>query len=202
MGLTAREGDLVSPQVPLATVVRSDRLKAILRVPERDFLHIEHGMPVRLSPLARPNVEVTASVTVLSPAVDRMTRTGLVEIHIDNPDGRLVAGSSIRAHIELGRRSGVVLVPAEAVLFTATTHQTGEATAFVADGNTARRRDVRVGVRQGNRIEVVEGLNPGESIVVQGAHILRDGYPLRVLNAAGANQAAGTAPSESEEIAQ
>lgn len=203
MGLTAREGDLVSPQLPLLTVVRSDKLKAVLRVPERDFLKIERGMPVRLSPLARSDIQVEATVTVLSPAVDRTTRTGLVEIHLDNRDGTLVAGSSVRAWVELSRRSDVLLVPAEAVLFTSETYHTGEATAFVADGSTARRRVVRIGARQEDRLEVSEGLSAGEPVIVRGAHFLRDGYPIRVLNAGndGAD-AAVKAPSAREEIAQ
>lgn len=203
MGLTAREGDLVSPQFPLLTVVRSDKLKAVLRVPERDFLKIERNMPVSLSPLARADVQVNATVTVLSPAVDRSTRTGLVEVHLDNRDGKLTAGSSIRAWVELSRRSGVLLVPAEAVLFSADTHHTGEATAFVADGDSARRRVVTVGARQEDRIEVSKGLAAGESVIVQGAHFLRDGYPIRILNAGNdGDRAPAKAPSAREEIAQ
>lgn len=203
MGLTAREGDLVTPQLPLLTVVRSDKLKVVLRVPERDFLKIERGMTVRLSPLARPDLRVEASVTVLSPAVDRTTRTGLVEIHLDNRDGKLTPGSSIRAWVELERRKDVLLVPAEAVLFTTKTQDTREATAFVADGSTARRRTVRIGARQEDRLEIEDGLAAGESVVVQGAHFLRDGYPLRVLNAQSDGEG-GTAraPSAREEIAQ
>ncbi|QRK08859.1 efflux RND transporter periplasmic adaptor subunit [Archangium violaceum] len=173
-----REGDLAGAGSPVVTVVKSERLKAVLRVPERDFLRVREGMPVRVSPLARPEQTVEGQVSLKGPVVDRTTRTGLVEVHLDNKEGQLVAGSAIRATIELSRREGVVLVPAEAVLLEGDTERTGLATAFVADGQKASRRQVRVGVRQGDRMEIREGLAAGEQLIVQGVHLLRDGNPI------------------------
>lgn len=181
-GLVLRPGDLANPAMPLVTVVRQEQVKAVLRVPERDFLRVEVGMPVTVSPLARAELAVKGEVSLRGPVVDRTTRTGLVEVHLDNKDGRLVAGSSIRGVIELARRPDVVLVPAEAVLFTTETDTTGKANAYVADGSVARLRPVSVGVRQGGLIEVTEGLRDGEQLVVQGASFLRDGYPIKALD--------------------
>ncbi|HSP79171.1 MAG TPA: efflux RND transporter periplasmic adaptor subunit [Myxococcaceae bacterium] len=173
-----RVGDLAGGSMPIVTVVKADSVKAVLRVPERDFLRVKEGMPVRVSPLAKPEQVVEGRVSLKGPVVDRMTRTGLVEVHLDNKDGQLVAGSAIRAAIELNRREGVVLVPAEAVLLEGDTERTGRATAFVSDGAKAQRREVRVGARQEDRLEVVEGLAAGEQLIVQGAHLLRDGNPI------------------------
>lgn len=181
--LAVRAGDFASPQAPLMTIVRDDEIKAVLRVPERDFLRVRAGMSVRLAPLATPDQAAEAKVSLRGPVVDRTTRTGLVEVHLKNADGRLVAGSVVRAVIELNRRPDVVLVPAEAILFSNDTDRTGEATAFVADGTVARRRPVRVGVRQGGDIEIVEGLEPGERLIVQGAAFVRDGNPIEILTA-------------------
>ncbi len=182
--LTLREGDMAGPGVPIMTIVRPDRVKAVLRVPERDFLHVEQGMPVRLSPLARLDQQVEGKVTIKGPVVDRMTRTGLVEVHLDNKDGKLVAGSSVRATIETGRRPNVLLVPAEAVIFTIETDRTGRALAFVAEGERALRREVRIGARQEDQLEIVEGLRLGDSLIVTGAHFLRDNNPIKVAAAA------------------
>ncbi|MBI3183959.1 MAG: efflux RND transporter periplasmic adaptor subunit [Myxococcales bacterium] len=184
--IALREGDLASPGVPIMTVVNPRHLKAVLRVPERHFLKLVEGLPVELSPLARPDQKVEAKVSLKSQVIDRMTRTGMVEVHLDNPDGALVAGSAVRAKVVLNRRPGVVLVPAEAVLLTPQTDRTGEAVAFVADGTKALRREVKVGARQGGWLEIVSGLRPGESLVVHGAHFLRDGNPIQVVAAAGA----------------
>ncbi|MHB8878212.1 MAG: efflux RND transporter periplasmic adaptor subunit [Myxococcaceae bacterium] len=179
-GLNLREGDLAAPGFPILTVVRTDRLKAMLRVPERHFLKVALGMPVRLSPLARPDVSVATTLALKSPVVDRLTRTGLVEVYLDNQAGQLVAGSAVRATIELSRKKDAVLVPASALLFTTETERTGRAIAFVAEGTLAKKRDVKIASRQGGSLEVVEGLAPGEKLVVLGGHLLRDGNPIRV----------------------
>lgn len=179
--ITLREGDLASPGVPILTVVEPERLKAVLRVPERHFLRLAVDMPVLLSPLARPDQKVEGKIALRSPVIDRLTRTGLVEIHLDNSKGELVAGSAVKAKVELARRSNVVLVPAEAVLLTPDTDRTRKAVAFVADGSKAARREVEVGARQEDRLEVVSGLEVGEALVVHGAHFLRDGHPIEVM---------------------
>lgn len=176
-----RAGDMAAPGQPILTIVRDHRVKAVFRAPERDFLKIREGFPVRLEPLADGSTQVDATVTVRGPVVDRMTRTGLVEVHMDNPDRKLLAGTSVRARIELARRENVVLVPSEAVMLTGETERTGKAIAFVTDGKVAQRREVQVGARQGGQMEIVDGLKPGELLVVQGAHFLRDGSAVRVV---------------------
>lgn len=179
-GLVLRPGDMASPAQPLLTVVRQDTVKAVMRVAERSFLRIEPGMPATISPLARPEQQVQGEVTLKGPVVDRMTRTGLVEVQLDNRNGALLAGSSIRAGIELGRRPNVVLVPSEAVLFRTETDRTGKADVFVAEGNIAKKREVRVGVRQEGVLELTDGLAEGERIVIQGAAFLRDNNPIEI----------------------
>lgn len=178
--VTVKEGDMAAPQQPILTVVRDHRVKAVFRVPERDFFKVREGQKVVLHPLADESANVEAQVTVKGQVVDRLTRTGLVEVHVDNAERKLMAGASVRAKVELGRREDLVLVPAEAVMLTGETERTGRAIAFVTDGKIASRREVKVGARQGDKIEIVEGLKPGESLVVQGAHFLRDGSPVRV----------------------
>lgn len=179
--LQVRRGDMVSPSMPILTVVQSHALLARFRVPEREFLRVEPDMPVRLAPLGRPEHVIGGRVTMRSPMVDRMTRTGVVEAHIENPDGLVLPGSAVRGRIELSRRPGVVLVPAEAILFTSETRRTGHALAFVAEGDRAVQRTVRVGVRQADQLEILAGLTEGETLVVEGSHFLRDGNPISAL---------------------
>ena len=137
-------------------------------------------MAVSISPLARPEQVVNGKITIKGSVVDRTSRTGLVEIHLDNKDGALIAGSAVRATIELSRRDGVILIPAEAAILSVDTSRTGAAQVFIQDGDKAKARAVKIGVRQGDDIEIVEGLSVGEPVVVRGAGFLRDGNPIRV----------------------
>ncbi len=177
--VTLREGDLASG-APILTIVRPERLKAVLRVPERYFLGMEPGMAVAISPLARPEQVVNGKITIKGSVVDRTSRTGLIEIHLDNKDGALIAGSAVRANIELSRRDGVILIPAEAAILSVDTARTGAAKVFLQDGDKAKSRDIKIGVRQGDELEVIEGLSVGEPVIVRGAGFLRDGNPIRV----------------------
>ncbi|MDF1565252.1 MAG: efflux RND transporter periplasmic adaptor subunit [Deltaproteobacteria bacterium] len=174
-GLTLQEGDMVAPTMPLLTIVDASSLVLKLRVPERDFLRVRPEMPVTVSPLAANEVSVSASVTMTGPVVDRMSRTGLVEIDIPDAEHRLVPGSAVRVRIEISRRPDVIQVPAAAVILTPATERTGEALAFVIEDGTARKKTIRVGERQGDDLEVIEGLAVGERLVVSGAHLLREG---------------------------
>lgn len=188
--IALKEGDLAGMGMPIMTIVRQDKLKAVLRVPERDFFRVKEGQPVRVEPLGQAGNVANGKVTLKGPVVDRMTRTGLVEVMLDNADGKFMAGSAVRAAIELLRRPGVVLVPAGAILFTADTERTRQAIAFVAEGTTGKKRDVTVGWREGDRLEIVKGLAKGEQLVVSGAHLLRDNNPLKIVAATGDKAAA------------
>ncbi|HLT29424.1 MAG TPA: efflux RND transporter periplasmic adaptor subunit [Myxococcaceae bacterium] len=179
-GLTLREGDMAIAGQPIMTIVRDDAVKAIARVPERAFHRVEEGMPARVALLADPSVSVNGTVTVKGAVVDRASRTGLVEIHLDNADRKLVAGSAIRIHIVTAQRENVVLVPVAGILLQADTERSNKAIAFVADGNKAQQREVTVGRRIGDRMEIVEGLAPGETLIVRGAHLLKDQSPIVV----------------------
>ena len=185
-----REGDLAGMGMPIMTIVRADKLKAVLRVPERDFFRVREGMPARIEPLGQAGNVANGKVTLKGPIVDRLTRTGLVEVMLDNADGKFVAGSAVRASIEVLRRPDVILVPAAAILFTAETELTHRAIAFVAEGAVGKRRDVTVGWREADRLEIVKGLAKGEQLVTSGAHLLRDGNPIKIVVAAGAPAAA------------
>ncbi len=174
-GLMLREGDMVAPTLPLLTVVDASGLQLKLRVPERDFLRVRQEMPVTIAPLATPEVVVQASVTLVGPVVDRMTRTGLVEIAFPTGEVHLVPGSAVRVRIEVSRRLDVMQVPAAAIILTPQTEHTGEAVAFVIEGTIAQKRTIKIGERQGDALEILEGLEVGDRLVVSGAHLLREG---------------------------
>lgn len=180
--LNVREGDMALPSIPLLTVVKADSLKATFMVPEREFLNVEVGMPVDVELLGKKELRVQGRVGLKAPVVDRMTRTGRVEIHIANGEGRIPPGAAVRGRIEIERHANVVLVPARAVLLGLETDRTGMAHAFVVEGDLARKREVQIGARQGPMLEIRKGLKPGERLVVLGQHLLRDNNPVRVMD--------------------
>ncbi len=179
--LSVVQGDTVAPTVPLCAIVQTDRVKVELRVTEQDYVRIHEGMPVSVEPPALAGVVRAGTVTRVSPVLDRMTRTAMVEVDVENADGVLRPGMVAHASIELSRREGVVLAPSRALVLSSRTDTEREAAIFVFDreAGVARRVPVRLGRRYDRRVEIVEGLEGGEEVVVQGQHLLRDGAAVR-----------------------
>lgn len=191
--LTVQQGDLAAPQVPICSVVRADPVVIKLQVTEQDYVWIRDGMTVEIRPPALPDVLRVGTVSRISPVLSPVTRTALVEVVVENEDGVLRPGMVAEAAIELSRRPGVVLAPSRALVLGSRTDTERVAAVFVVDeeASVARRRQVRLGRRYGPRVEVLEGLNGREVVVVQGQHLLRDGAPVRTVRVSGSTVAVG-----------
>ncbi|MGC4067739.1 MAG: efflux RND transporter periplasmic adaptor subunit [Polyangiaceae bacterium] len=172
-------GALVGPTAPgsIATIMRVDRLRAYITVVERFATSVVVGMPARVQLDAAPNEPFQGTVVRVAPAVDPNTRTLEAEVQIDNRDGRLRPGMYGRGFIQIGKHQQATLVPVNAVQFTSKGEQV-----FIVNGNRAQLRSVHVGVEAdgGAMLEIVDGLTPGERVVVAGADGLGDGSEVRV----------------------
>ncbi len=102
-------------------------------------------------------------------AVDAQTRSVPVILEFTQPDERLRLGMAVKAQLFAGAPREVVAVPASAVL-----DENGISTVFVMTGGESfERRPVRVGARDGDWIEVTEGLEPGQRVVSRGAYLVK-----------------------------
>jgi RND family efflux transporter MFP subunit len=137
-------------------------------------------MRVEVTPPSLPDLHREGTITEISPVLDPVTRTANVTVAIDNADHALRPGMVADVSIELGRRPGVTMVPARAVLMTTRTETAQEGQVFVVEGDVARRRTVVLGPRYADAMEIVSGLRAGERVVTMGQHLLRDGSKIRV----------------------
>jgi RND family efflux transporter MFP subunit len=165
---------------PVFTIVRSDPLKFTGTVTEQASLNVRPGQPVRLRAEPASSREFIGRVTRVSPAVDVASRTMLLEAEVPNRDGLLKPGLFARATVVLREDHGVAFVPESAVSYFA-----GLTRVFVVADGAARERTVTLGVRQGDLLEVVKGLAPGEQVATSGLAQLHDGAPVTVLPAGG-----------------
>jgi len=154
------------PSAPIATLVESGRLRAIVDVPETDAAGVAPGHGAKVTIRATGRV-IEAKVTRVAGSIDPTTRTLRTEIDVDNADGSIRPGSYADFVLELETRSGAVVVPEAAVLV-----GKNSSVVFVLDheggGYVARRREVVTGVSAGRRVEIVKGLEPGELLVAVG----------------------------------
>ncbi|HEU4563072.1 MAG TPA: efflux RND transporter periplasmic adaptor subunit [Gemmatimonadaceae bacterium] len=174
-------GDLVQPQTRLFTVADVSTLVARVQVSELDITGVRAGDAADVTVDALGGAWVRGVVRRVFPAADTATRMVPVEVALSGPEARrLKPGFLARATFRLGERAGAVLAPATAVV------GSGDARAvFVVKEERAERRPVRLGVASGGRVEVLEGLAAGETVVTAGAEGLRDGAAVRVVRPAG-----------------
>lgn len=181
-------GALVGPSTgPVLTVVATDALRVFLPVTERDAASVRVGMEAEVSVDALPGRSFTARVERLAPAFDPVARTLDAEVLIPNPDGALRPGMYGRAVVFTGLHPAAIMVPAGAL------QRTGERWfAYVVRDGRVARREVSVGVDEGDAMEVVRGLAVGDELVVAGLDALSDGASVRV--ARGVDPFTGASP--------
>ncbi len=171
------QGARVVPQAPLLSVVDSSSVKVEGGVPEGDLGYVKQGGPAGITVEALGATPIPAVIDRIEPVVDPRTRTASVRLVLPNPDGRLQPGMSARVVLDLGQGEAPA-VPVDAVIKGELGASRGEVM-LVQEGR-ARRREVVLGQRAGDVLEVRKGLVAGDSIVRGGQEKLQDGQLVQV----------------------
>lgn len=178
--VTARNydvGDMYAMSMPIFTVEQIVPVKLLVGVSETDYSKVKKGDSVVVTADAIPGKTFYGKVNRIYPTVDPATRTFTVEVKIDNNYKTLRPGMFVRATINFGTNTNVV-IPDVAVV-----KQQGSGERFVyvlnAD-NTVTYKKVVLGRRMGAEYEVLEGLEDGDRIVIGGQIRLKDGIKVIV----------------------
>jgi RND family efflux transporter MFP subunit len=169
-------GDVVGAQTPLFEVADVSTLVVPIGVSELDVAQLSPGDTVDVSLDALPDSPLRGRIRRVFPSADPTTRLVTVEVALE-PGSQARPGYLARVRLRLDSRSDVPLVPASAVLSGAG----GVESAFVVEEGKAIRREVETGMVSRGRVEIVSGLEPGETVVVEGGTSLRDGAQVRAV---------------------
>lgn len=176
-------GDYVKVGDPLFQLVAPKKLRAHLPFPESAATRIRPGQAVKLfSPLA-PGQIFESRVHDIRPGVVEGSRTLDVLADIDNSDNRLRGGGTVNAQIRISANAQALTVPEQSVVL----RPAGKVVYVVADVDgqkKAQQKIVRTGAKRGGRIEIVEGLQGGETIVLDGAGFLTHNAAVAIKDAA------------------
>ena len=167
-------GEFLAAGAPVAVIVRTHPLRLKVSIPERDAAAIRVGQVVRVRVEGDPS-EHTGRVVRLSPVLEKQNRTLTVEAEVDNRQGRLRAGSFATAEILIDAQQQVVLAPASAIVTFA-----GIEKVLAEKQGRAIERRIRTGRRAGDKVEVLEGVAPGDLIVAEPGN-LSGGEPVSVV---------------------
>jgi HlyD family secretion protein len=168
-------GQFVSVQTPIAALVKIDPLKVTAEVPERIAPWVKIGQRFSLVIEAFPDRPQQGTVARISPAANPQTRAFPFEGHVPNADGHLKPGTFARVHIETDRVEHVLTVPANSLQY-----RYGVNRVFVVAGDRLQSKEIRIGDRLGERVEVVEGVKADEPIVANDVDKLSDGVRVTI----------------------
>jgi membrane fusion protein, multidrug efflux system len=163
-------GELVKAPMPVMAIVRLDPLKVIAELPEKMAPWITAGRSLELHVDAYPSRTFNGKVTRISPAVNTSTRAFAFEAVVPNPDALLKPGTFARVHVESDKVDEVLTLP-----YAALQYRYGVNRVFVVNGDRLAMRELQVGDRMGDRIEIISGVKEGERVAVTDADALNDG---------------------------
>ena len=179
----------VSVNTPVYRLSDFDPLLCPIQMPERDLPRLRLGQQAWLSVEAWHDERFAATVLRISPIIQAETGTFKVTLELRH-GGRLRPGMFARVFVETETREDALVVPKAALSL----ESIGDTVYVAADGK-ASRREVELGFRQGDLVEIVRGVSEGEQVVVVGQDGLSEGTPLQILNVSGESTHGDTASS-------
>lgn len=152
-------GQYVRVNTPLLTLVKTDPIRLRLDVPERMAPWVKAGQVAEVGVEAFQDRKFQGKIWRISPTVDQSKRTFVVEALIANPKGELKPGSYARARVPTDKAEKIMVVPRDAVNYVL-----GSNKAYVVHAGVVDARDVKLGDRFEQEVEIVEGLAEGDVV--------------------------------------
>lgn len=169
-------GQYLKIQTPVIEIVNIDPLRVRLGVPEKMSQWVRVGRDLNLTVEAFPGREFTGRISRINPSVDQKSRTFEIEALVANHRGELKPGSFVKAVIQSDKVDSILTIPEKS-----TTYLFGAYKVFVLQGKTIKEREVKLGDHFGDRVEVLEGLQAGDQLVVgENGQTLKDGLEVEI----------------------
>ena len=166
-------GAIVTPATQLATIRTSDKLKLDFFVPEKYSAEIKTGMAV-LFTLYNADKEYNATVFATEKGIDSATRNLKVRALINSHSQELISGAFANVILHLSENNHALMIPTQAII-----PQEDDKIVIVAREGKAHFTSVKTGIRKTSNIEITDGLQAGDTIIVTGLLFLNEGSPLR-----------------------
>jgi len=169
-------GEYANAGDPVAEVLQMDRVKVIVGIPESDVNAVSRVERFEVSFDALGGRAFAAEKSFLSLSSDPAARLYNLELAIANPDGLILPDMFARVDIRKREVPEAITIPLYSVITL-----DGRETVYVLNDDTAHARPVKTGIQEGWRIQVTEGLSPGERLIVVGHRRVSDGQKVNVI---------------------
>lgn len=172
-------GSAISPQVPIATVVKMDRVRAVFSVGEKELAKVKTGIKAEVRVDTYPGEVFIGELSRISPLIDPMTRSASSEVILPNRGHKLKPGMFADITLIIETHSSALLVERDAIVEDLAQ---GKSYLFVVEGDSAERKEVKTGIVRADTAEVVSGIEQGNRVIVKGQHYLQGGERVEVID--------------------
>lgn len=193
------EGDVAGTGTAVYEVATLTGYESSVYLPVEEWKNVQIGHPVNVQVSNQEAIAGEGRVTQKSPRLDPTTGLGEVVISLNDAGPDIHQGVLVESIINVETRENAVVIPRSALVENVQTLIEPESntiqlersySVFVANSDTvAQRRELELGIEQGDRVEVLSGLQPGDRIVVTGQQSLEDGTPISIAGEQGAGPA-------------
>ncbi len=160
----------------MVEVMDFSRLNLQTKLPATDMARVRIGQTVLATNYTLPGDTARGKVTQVSPAIDPTSRTFQAVFIIDNPEQKFRPGMFVMANVVVARKDSAVVIPKETIL----SDLKGK-TVFIVDRGRAQVRLIKTGIESENEIQVIDGVKPGDRLVIKGFETLQDGSRVKIL---------------------
>ena len=188
---TASTGDYVKDGQDIVNLEKTDPIKVDFKVPEIFQSKIKVGQPLSVALDALPAQAFTGKVVAVNPQLDTAGRAVVLRAQMDNRSGVLKPGMFARVRLTLADTGEAVVVPEQSVAM-----QGEDQIMFKVIDGRAMRTKVEVGQRRDGKVEIIEGISGGDTIVIAGWQRLRDGAAVRSAGGGGGGAPVGAAGAD------
>jgi membrane fusion protein, multidrug efflux system len=170
-------GTRLSSGSQLVTLMSYDQMYLLINLPENNMPDLQIGQQVLVTNYTLPNDTLTGKVTEISPAISTETRTFAGKVEITNPGLKFRPGMFVKADIITDQKDSTIVIPKSIIM----TGGRGKYVFIVGRNSAADSRYITTGIENQNDVEVVEGLQANDRLIIQGYETLRNNSKVKII---------------------
>jgi membrane fusion protein, multidrug efflux system len=171
-------GALIQANSPIVGLMDFSKVRLQVSVPEVEASRVAVGQPILVTTENLPGTHFDGKVTRFTYALDATSRTMLAEAMLDNPDLALRPGMLVTARIGIEHKESALLMPVDSLVM-----EKANAFAYTVDGGKAAKHPIKIGFNDGQNVEVLEGMDVRDAVILAGKLKLSNGQPVQVVTA-------------------
>jgi RND family efflux transporter MFP subunit len=161
----------------MVTLMSYTQMYMNMNLPEKNISEVKLGQDVLITNYTLPEDTLKGKVTELSPAISTETRTFSGKIEINNPELKLRPGMFVKCDIITARKDSAIVIPKDIIM----TGGRGKYVFVVGRNSAADDRWITTGIENQDYVEVVEGLQPNDRLIIKGFETLRDDSKVKII---------------------